>query len=610
MNLTGANTITWVIDVTAPEIRNNISGGTKYWETDDNVKKLYNYEIRKTKAAADGTLAAVIETIPLAKDGHIGPGGITNLYDSGNVVYFKIRKDSNNVYFYDSASGIKSYKFVITGPETVSDTKYNATASKNDSDWKPVRNVSINNGGYYEFELPDVSTPNCHLALFLMDNFGNVSEPYYLGNKGDKGYQWWLLDTAPASINVTKTGTNEAPAWITGTLSYVVDVLKGNTDVGAVIRSITAENATIAAVNFYDYDGNRWGNASQPAYDSSTGKFNDNEAWINVSGIKITLNVEQGYTAKTVMLKVNNAEKELFEIPAKPLVADVITVTNEGNALPAQINQNLNNFVLTIGVPAGVTITSVTVQPDDVQLNWDSNSPLNATITASQGDTDKIIKLVVNNVAKDLFTLKAAEQQTGGGGAGGGNINANIRGSGLALLQGLVAASSPDTVERIENFSHFVVQLPMEPEESVEVTKAALVTKTAPVVKTAAPVVKTTAPEVKPAPVVRTAAPVVKTTAAEVKAAPTVKTAPEVKTTPTVKIAPAAKTAKQEVEEVPVTTDSVVEPQAVLSGTVKGVTAAAQEEKSSSKSALIVVMLAILSAAAGAWYLIKGRKQG
>ena len=68
---------------------------------------------------------------------------------------------------------------------------------------------------------------------------------------------------------------------------------------------------------------------------------------------------------------------------------------------------------------------------------------------------------------------------------------------------------------------------------------------------------------------------------------------------------------KEDISQVTAKTDFVMSPVEkveIADSTERDTTSVAKEEKSSSTAALIVIMLAILSAAAGTWYLRKGRK--
>lgn len=153
----------WKRDNIAPVIENpgNNDGGP-YWQTDEEnsasgkitVKKLLNYTMMPSETTTNSLSSfdgAV--TIANAKDSQIGPGGTTNLYENGNVIYYRYCRDSSHIYIKDTDSDLAYYKFVATEAESGSstDAKFNATASRTDDGWLPIKYVGCANGGNYEF---------------------------------------------------------------------------------------------------------------------------------------------------------------------------------------------------------------------------------------------------------------------------------------------------------------------------------------------------------------------------------------------------------------------------------------------------------------------------
>lgn len=356
-------------------------------------------------------------TIATAKDSEIGPGGTTNLYENGNVIYYRFRKNSSNIWIKDTDSDLAYYKFVATEAESGSstDSKFNATASRTDSGWLPIKYVAHSTlGGHYEFKMPDdITTPHVHLALFLMDGVGNISEPYYLGNNTNKQYQWWLVkNKAPGTVTITDT-SNETPAF-TSNGSYELNV---SLDTGVQIEKITAENATVKKVELNGYDGTRWSGDPKPTYNKegeNAGYFANKELWVNVAGLKVTLDVTQDWTAKTVNLKINDADPvKVFDIEAKTLSendVEIGTATWSATESSYTISINLKNGA----VPGN--ITKITTNKGTLSEPTWSSTGANAsgTITLSglpaKDWSAQIITLTVNdntNITQDVLTIPA-----------------------------------------------------------------------------------------------------------------------------------------------------------------------------------------------------------
>ncbi len=196
------------------------------------------------------------------------------------------------------------------------------------------------------------------------------------------------------------------------------------------------------------------------------------------------------------------------------------------------------------------------------------------------GQTD--VKVIINGIELTVFPAS--------NGGGGNDPNANIRGSGLALLQGLVAGSGSSSGGFGSN-KNFVP-----PVEAQEIVTAAT---TAPAQKA----LQKESSKKKAKKQSKSVAKVQAKTVVEKAVTQVQEVIPEINTIADTTLAATTVTT---------TTTTATEKGTASVTTVQSVMAediisATQEEKSSSKSALIVVMLAILSAAAGAWYLMKGR---
>ena len=181
------------------------------------------------------------------------------------------------------------------------------------------------------------------------------------------------------------------------------------------------------------------------------------------------------------------------------------------------------------------------------------------------GQTD--VKVIINGIELTVFPAS--------NGGGGNDPNGNIRGSGLAMLQGLVAGKSNSGFGSAKNF--------VPPVEAQEIVTAAT---TAPAQKA----LQKESSKKKAKKQSKSVAKVQAQTVVEKAATQVQEVIPEINTIADTTLA--------------ATTVTTTTTAATEKGTASVTT---QEEKSSSKSALIVVMLAILCAAAGAWYLMKGR---
>ena len=58
-------------------------------------------------------------------------------------------------------------------------------------------------GDNYSFELPDITTPNSHIALCFMDSVGNVSQVYWLDKIDGGGNDWWITDHTLTAADIS-----------------------------------------------------------------------------------------------------------------------------------------------------------------------------------------------------------------------------------------------------------------------------------------------------------------------------------------------------------------------------------------------------------------------
>jgi hypothetical protein len=375
----------WKMDNEAPFIHEH------YAATVDGHKVLYNYAIKDS----EGTDYTGSQQIAYDNNGGSNP---TNLYSAGSKLYcyinVKLNPSSN-----DKTTCIKDnvtdwqqmkYKLVIT-------EGYNATASADDTDWI---DMTPDNGNYV-YELPEVKSPHKRIALFLMDELDNITAPHYLGKEvNDTSVQYWLIDRSPAAADISikkNTGTESAPVWSAPEYSASAQeftVSFGDNGPGVVIHSVTAENATISNVTFNDYN-------TQPESIA-------NQAWVNVSSIKVTLTpFEKIWTPQPVTLKINGVSKDVFEIPVRSFTSDDITLTD-------QTWTSGDTVYVPISFPTGAGVGKITsyTANNDVTVTLDTseadNPRFKLTSLPSQGWSDTVINITINgSIEKKALTIPA-----------------------------------------------------------------------------------------------------------------------------------------------------------------------------------------------------------
>lgn len=199
-----------------------------YWTTNDEVRKVKGYSA--TDAAGNA-----LTSIPTARDNQVGDNFLSNYYSQGTKIFFPKTAISSPVKYQFALSSVQ---------ENDTDRKYDATYSN--SAWTNM----VVDGDNYEFTLPDITTPHCHLALFFMDALGNISPAYYIGSIGDWFYQWWIMAPELSTENVTisnvcvydnsaENGETNEIGW-KGSQDYLVSIKLPK---GAVIHSVSLSPA-------------------------------------------------------------------------------------------------------------------------------------------------------------------------------------------------------------------------------------------------------------------------------------------------------------------------------------------------------------------------------
>lgn len=200
-----------------------------YWTTNDGVRKVKGY------SATDAAGTTTLTSIPTARDNQVGENFSSNYYSQGTKIFFPKTAISSPVKYQFALSSVQ---------ENDTDRKYDAASSN--SAWTDM----VVDGDNYEFTLPDITTPHCHLALFFMDALGNISPAYYIGSIGDWFSQWWIMAPELSTENVTisnvcvydnsaENGETNEIGW-KGSQDYLVSIKLPK---GAVIHSVSLSPA-------------------------------------------------------------------------------------------------------------------------------------------------------------------------------------------------------------------------------------------------------------------------------------------------------------------------------------------------------------------------------
>lgn len=428
----------WIRDTAGPVIT------TKFAKEDDGVQKLYGYPM------TDGTTGALLGEgagdkirenpyVNTAKDNAIGENYQTNIYTSGSSIYLQEKKHTNDAvtssdfYTKDAASGIAKYKFVQTEAQINStDKKFNATASASDSDWIDVDYTNIhydsNNNPVswvadYKFVLPDVTVPHTHLALFLMDNVGNISVPYYLGNTKQYTTQWWLVEKTLSAndIDISRNGNTLSVKLPQGSIVKSVGVTQTN----------KAANTTATSVDSVSFKGY----SKDPALNKLSDGWvivKDGSAETDNVGMTVTLKdiPDASWQDQVISLKINGVEKKAFTVDAKELTKDDISINTSQGYPNKSWNSNETSYNLPIKLKNGAGIGNikkieVSSGPSGVSVVTNEDGTPKITVTDNipyvtikdvpgKDWTAQDIKLKVNendNIVKKVLTIPAIETE-------------------------------------------------------------------------------------------------------------------------------------------------------------------------------------------------------
>lgn len=384
----------WKLDNGAPYINN-----TNFYTTSDNKKILKSYVISDAANTVDSQ-NKFVNPIVSGYDYIDTNKRETNLIPVDSKIYYQVRKDGNNYYFIDEYSGGVKFKFV-------SSEGYTATASAADSGWADLampqgistdaNNANFGGKGHYYFTLPEVTEPNHYIALFFKDALGNVSEPYYLGDKSNGAIKTWLTGKDPTSV------TTDA-SYVEGTSTYDISLNIDSGAAGAVIKTVEAVNANIESVTFNGYK-------SQPTFSGTT--FQNNEAWINNSGLTVRIkDVTQGWTSKYVKVKINGKEYDIFTVDPKSLSATDVNISDAENGvvtLSSSTGAPLATLITSVQADNGVTATlsenNTTVTLGNIPAaSW--AGPVDITLTING---DATISKKVMTVAQRILTAADIE---------------------------------------------------------------------------------------------------------------------------------------------------------------------------------------------------------
>lgn len=344
-------------------------------------------------------------------------GNYSNLYPINSIAFIPVRhKISNDKYqsnFSDNFTDEVNlkYKFVTSTEDSVE------IPSPDSTGWNTFPDYSgVNGAGRRRFVMPPVNTPGTIMALFLKDEVGNVTKPFYLADKPD-GSDWiktWIVDESPSTVKITEDGKTTLPEYSEEEgKTYDINVAMNK---GAIIKSISAVNAEVDSVVFNDEADTAW--TIQPTYDANSGTFGD--SYINLKSVKVTLKTLTApiWTGEqSVKLKINGSEigGTVITIPVKKLSEGDIelkqVVSEQEQDLPDTISTRLkDDDTRTVRVKLGngakaSRVNKITISGAKIKSGSSSVTEIDASSLIWDNE-ETTTDLVLTNIDQDWTTEK------------------------------------------------------------------------------------------------------------------------------------------------------------------------------------------------------------
>lgn len=316
-NTTKIKTYSLTTDGAAPTLKESFVNSTE-----DSANKIYGY----TRYDGD----TQVTKTSIVRDNEIADGYETIIYVAGTKLLYPKK---------DHLSGVKQFKFATVKQTSNEDGNRAYTASADNTDFSWTNMVTDSENKNYVFELPEITEPHSHLAIFFRDAVGNVSPAYYIGGLENNMWnrQWWIMEKALADTDISFYGD----AWTNKDTSYEIKVKLPK---GTVMRKVEAVNGTIEEVKLLYTRG-----GASADYTVGSGNYtNINYLYISGLSVKIRPSVDvndEGNPGQEVSLKINGTEKVLFSAsvgpaPAADYVAyDTILDNNAGTGFGKKIKK-------------------------------------------------------------------------------------------------------------------------------------------------------------------------------------------------------------------------------------------------------------------------------
>ena len=341
------------------------------WKRDTSapvIKSVYIDESRLKGYKASGD-------VTIGYDNKTWTNGMTNYYSRGMYIYLPVAditdgitytgNDNNDIGLHKNDfityAGTAQYKTIVTGG-----------SSDVDSGWQNVgtETISWDNTDTlcYKIAMPNVETVHSEITLKIRDGVGNESVGIRIGKSDYVDSLWWLVDDLLTQTGAQTTITAPTVEWPNPTdlTGYTFDVTP---PVGSIIKSITAkipgsDTNLVKDVSFNDYK-------SQPTMNGSNG-------WINVNGLKVTLNkIAQTWSPQDVVFTING-------VAANSTVTKPVT-----SFVPAKKLNDGNVIVTEATWVSGTQSYAITVELKDGDDALDLTKLSGMTFTAKLDDNEK-----------------------------------------------------------------------------------------------------------------------------------------------------------------------------------------------------------------------------